>query len=144
MHYDIESLFWLKLIGLILGMVIVLSLFNALMRKVLKVKKKKMFSSNYVNPLHKKLDQITRGVFLLFLIVGSLYNISRIPLDPILALEPYVVLAFLIISTELLRAYMEWKYAENVNDYKYTLVTLAFAILVTGVIFYAGFQFWFE
>ncbi|WP_226537448.1 DUF4181 domain-containing protein [Fictibacillus halophilus] len=103
-------------------------IFNNVMRKWLKVEKKEFFSYNHVNHRHKKIDWIIRITFLLLLIISTTINIMRMQkgLEKMWFLETYVILFIFIIVTETARAWMERKYAENRNDYKFTIVHLVF------------------
>jgi Domain of unknown function (DUF4181) len=103
-------------------------IFNRVIRKWLKVEKKKFFSYNHVNHKHKKIDWMIRITFLLLLIISTTINIMRMQkgLEKLWFLETYVILFIFIIVTETARAWMERKYAENRNDYKFTIVQLVF------------------
>jgi hypothetical protein len=103
-------------------------IFNKVMRKWLKVEKKKFFSYNQVNHKHIKIDWIIRITFLLLLIISTTMNIMRMQkgLEKIWFLETYVILFIFIIVTETARALMERKYAENRNDFKFTIIQLVF------------------
>ncbi|MGM0846424.1 MAG: DUF4181 domain-containing protein, partial [Bacillota bacterium] len=95
---------------------------NKLIRKKLKVKKKKMFSYNHLNEKHKKIDWTIRGSFIILLLVSF---ISKISLDfQVTAwyLETHNQIIGFIILSEAVRAVMENRYAENSNDYKFTLI----------------------
>lgn len=119
--------FWLKIFLLIALYSLLIYLFNKLTMKWLNVKKK-FFSENHVHNNHKKMDWIIRITFLVILIISAIINIMRIQkgLESIWFLETYVVLFVFIIVTEAARALMEQKYAENKNDYKFTIVRLMF------------------
>jgi hypothetical protein len=120
--------FWLKVFLLIALYSLLIYLFNKLTMKWLNVEKKKFFSDNHVHNNHKKIDWIIRITFLVILIISAIINIMRIQkgLEKIWFLETYVVLFIFIIVTEAARALMERKYAENRNDYKFTIVRLMF------------------
>jgi heme O synthase-like polyprenyltransferase len=74
------------------------------------------------------MDWIIRITFLVIVIISAIINIMRIHngLEKIWYLETYVVLFVFIIVTEAARALMERRYAENRNDYKFTIVRLMF------------------
>lgn len=120
--------FWLKVFLLIALYGLLIYIFNKLTRKWLNVEKKKFFSDNHVHNNHKKIDRIIRITFLVILIISAIINIIRIQkvLEKIWFLETYVVLFIFIIVTEAARAIMEQKYAENRNDFKFTIVRLVF------------------
>jgi hypothetical protein len=120
--------FWLKVFLLIALYGVFIFVFNKLTRKWLNVEKKKFFSDNHVHNNHKKIDWIIRITFLVIVIISAIINIMRIHngLEKIWFLETYVVLFVFIIVTEVARALMERRYAENRNDYKFTIVRLMF------------------
>ena len=132
--YGGDSSFWLKLFLLLLMIGLLMFLFNTITRKLLKVKKRKAFSYNYLNGLHKKIDWTIRIIFVVAIIVGGLINASRLPMNPILFLEPYFLVFALIFITEIITAVMEWKYEENRNAYIFTILQLVFiAILLLSI-----------
>jgi len=114
-------------------------LFSRIVRRILKVEKKKMFSYNHLNEWHKKIDWTIRIVFIVVMIVGVIINSSRFPLNPILFLEPYFLLIMLTFSTEIVTAVMEWKYAENRNSYIFTVLQLIFIAILLLTMFITGF-----
>ena len=68
------------------------------------------------------------------MIIGFIVNTTRLPLDPILFLEPYFSLIMLVFLTEIVTAVMEWKYAENRNAYIFTVLQLIYiAILLFSI-----------
>ncbi|WP_286166413.1 DUF4181 domain-containing protein [Bacillus sp. E(2018)] len=101
--------------------------FNKIIRKWLKVEKKKLFSYNHLNRSHKKIDWTIRIASVFILIISSIINIYRT--EKLWILESYVLVFLFIIVSETVRAVMEWRYAENKNDYLYTMIQLAFVIL---------------
>ncbi|MEK5069172.1 DUF4181 domain-containing protein [Sporosarcina sp. FSL K6-1508] len=132
--YGVDSSFWLNFFLFLLLIGLLMFLFNAIVRKILKVKKKKAFSYNHLNEQHKKIDWTIRIVFVVAIIVGGIINASRLPLIPILFLEPYFLLFIVIFLTEIVTAFMEWKYAENRNAYIFTVLQLIFmAILLLSI-----------
>lgn len=138
-YYGVKSSFWLKLILLLVMAGLLFFSFSAIMRRILKVEKKKPFLHNHVNPLHKKIDWIIRITFIVAMIIGSIIHISRKPLNSILFFEPYFLLFMFIFLTEIVRAVMEWKYADNRNAYILTVVELAFITILLLLIFITDF-----
>lgn len=113
--------------GLILMVVIYgicLFLINKFTSKWLNVKKKKLFSYDYVNDKHKKIDWIIRITFVFFLIIGAFINISRDSLNTLWSLQAAILIFASIIVTEIVRIIMEKIYSENKNDYIFTAIQL--------------------
>ncbi len=129
-YYGVESSFWLKFFLFLFVLWLIMFLFSAIVRRILKVEKKKVFSYNHLNERHKKIDWTIRIAFIVAIIVGGIINASRLPLNPILFLEPYFLLCMLIILAEIVTAVMEWKYGENRNAYIFTVLQLIFIIIL--------------
>ena len=123
-------IFWLKMILVIVIITFLTYILTELIRRWLKVEKKKMFSPNHVNDMHKKIDWTLRIVFLAVLLVYAFYIVERGFSYRIWFLEPWFILFISIIVTESVRAFMEWKYAENKKNYIFTLCQLALTILI--------------
>ena len=122
--------FLIKLIVFLISIVLVLITFNYTVRKLLGVDRKKWFSYNYINERHKKLDWTVRTVFLIILLFSYFYTVSNIELIIEWYFQPAFIVIILIIISELLRAFMEWKYAENKKAYIATILELCFTISV--------------
>lgn len=132
-----ESISILSFILFIFAFWLVLFLFGEVTRRLLKVERKKMFSNNYVNPLHKKIDRMVRYSIVAVMIIGGIINIARFPAT-ILFLEPYFLLVVLIFLSETVTVVIEYKYVENRNAFVFTLLQLAFIMLCL-----VAFYFWF-
>ncbi|HLS09092.1 DUF4181 domain-containing protein [Lentibacillus sp.] len=108
-------------------MVLLISVFNAIMRKVLNVKRRKVFGNDHVNELHKKGDVFFRGHSVVAIIVAVIV----FPGNPLaVAWASIVAIAF----GEIFRAFVEWKYKKDTNDYLYTIFQMIFILTVFYVI----------
>jgi hypothetical protein len=114
-------------------------LFNALMRKLLKVERPKAFSHNHVNDTHKKIDWSIRILFIFLMLIGGFINATRLDEETYLFLETWFLLFVLVFITETIRAVMERKYAKNPNAYLYTVSQMVFATLLVIVVFSTDF-----
>lgn len=130
--YGTGIMFWLKLL-FALGLILLLaSVFNAAMANYLNVEKTNLFMSNHVNELHKKIDWIIRISFVIILL-GTSFFVRKNPEGAVWYLQTwFVVLAFLMVS-EIIRAFMEWKYSENPKTYILTISQLIFVIVLLWV-----------
>lgn len=137
----VEPAFGAKLLLLIGFILLSAYLFNAMMLKWLKVDKPKFFSYNHVNDTHKKTDWSLRGVFMVLLVIGYVVNNERLAQaqEPIVWLQTWVMLFAFVVSTEIVRAFMEWKYADNPKTYLVTVSSLAFLVIVMSSIFMTDF-----
>ncbi|MGF3104436.1 DUF4181 domain-containing protein [Rossellomorea sp. DUT-2] len=136
--------FWLKFILFIAGYALLIFLFNKGMRKLFNVKKKKIFSYHHLNEKHKKIDWTIRITFALLIVVGGFYNATQSPLERIWFLKTHILLIVLILLSETVTAVMEKRYAENRNDYKFTISQLVFLSLSVLLIFSTDFLGLFE
>lgn len=120
--------FEVKIIIFIIGCFVSIMTSNAVLRKVLNVKKRKFFSYNFVNDLHKKGEWIIRISFFVIFIAINIYVINN-------SFTPYFIYAFIAFGIILsgFRAIIEKKYAENPRDYLYTLSELGFAFIIIFV-----------
>ncbi|MBC2726078.1 DUF4181 domain-containing protein [Desulfosporosinus sp.] len=137
--YGLGPKFWQELFLLITIVLLSLVSFNAVVRKLLNVEKKNLFSSHYVNEKHKKIDWTIRIIFLVVLLIGHFVNISRDPMDWIWFFEPWFLMMGLVPATEVARAIIEYKYAENRNDYKLTISQLVFIFILFFTLFWSDF-----
>lgn len=137
--YVVEPSFWLRLILVLTVFIGLTTLFNAIIRKWLKVEKPKAFSHNHVNDRHKKIDWTLRIFFIVLMIIGASVNAGRIGQEPYLFLQPWVLLFVLVFTSEIIRAVMERKYAENPNAYLSTIYQSAFILVLLIVLFSTGF-----
>lgn len=128
--YGLGPKFWLDLFLMLTILLLLLVSFNAIMRKLLKVEKKKLFSYNYVNEKHSKIDWTIRIIIIVVLLIGTYVNNTRDRMDWIWFFEPWHIMMVFIVATEISRAIMEFKYAENRNAYKLTIGQLVFIVVI--------------
>ncbi|WP_144511286.1 DUF4181 domain-containing protein [Bacillus sp. FJAT-22090] len=116
---------WGMIALFVFSLFVLIFIFNTIMAKVLKVEKRSLFSAKFVNKLHKKIEGILRITFLIIYIIFTMRQIE----SPELTNSPWYFLSILMIYLvldELVRAFMEWKYAINRKEYIYTLSELLF------------------
>lgn len=142
--YEVGLDFWFKLIFLMAIIVILIYSFSALMRNWLKVEKRQGFFSQYhVNKKHGKIDWTIRIIFVILifflLILSGRGQVEDGETGWYMWFHPSYLLFGLIIVTECLRAFMEWKYAENKRAYIVTLSELGFGIILIVSMFMTDF-----
>lgn len=115
---------FVKLIFLISIFGVCSFIINKFIREWLNVEKKKIFSDNFVNDTHRKIERIIGITFICFVFIGVLINISREPLKPIWFLETQFLLFAFIIVLQIVRIIMGKRYAENKNDYIFSAIQL--------------------
>ncbi|MCM3708007.1 MULTISPECIES: DUF4181 domain-containing protein [Cytobacillus] len=128
--YGIDPMFGPKLLLLVTVVVASMYFFELGLRKWLKVEKKKFFSYNHINDKHKKVDWTIRIGFVVTILSGGIFNMTRDPMEWLWFFEPWFLLFVFIGVSESARAFMEWKYAENRRSYIVTLINLAFVLIL--------------
>lgn len=136
--YVIEPMFWMKLVFVLAILSLLIFIFNSLMRKYLKVEKRKAFSYNHVNKKHEKIDWMIRIIYIMIILITSFYQIRNINGVSWYFELWFITLMYLIIS-EIVRAFMEWKYSENRREYIFTISQLIFILLLLGISFISDF-----
>lgn len=111
----------LKIVIVIAGMCVVCFTFSYFMRKLLKVENKKWFSYNHVNELHKKLDWAIRITSTVVIIASTYFKFYDESIEIPWYFDVWFILILLIILSESVRAFMEWKYDTNRKAYILTL-----------------------
>ncbi|UOE96335.1 DUF4181 domain-containing protein [Alkalihalobacillus sp. LMS39] len=78
---------------------------------------------------------ITSVVFM----VGFFITFTREPADISWFVQPWFILVMFVIVSELVTAVMERKYAENPNDYKFTVSQVIFLLIVLFTLYITDF-----
>ena len=130
---------WVEIGLIVIAMIVLMFIFNRVMAKVLKVEKKRLFSFNHVNELHKKIDGILRITYLAVYIVFSFRMIETGEFANSAWYFIGIVFIYFLLD-ELLRAFMEWKYATNRKDYLYTLSEMLFMSSIILVLVQTNFM----
>lgn len=136
--YIVETIFWIKLIIVLAILSLIMFIFNYLMKKYLKVEKRKTFSYNHVNEKHKKIDWVIRISFIIVMLITSFYQ-SRNINGVNWYFEFWFVILMFLTTSEMVRAFMEWKYSENRKEYIFTISQLIFILALLGVSFASNF-----
>lgn len=136
--YSIEPLFYIKLFFLLAIFFLLMFVFNSIIRKYLKIEKRKVFSYAYVNEKHKKIDWIIRISFIIILFISNLYQRRNIGEVKWYFEIWFIAFVFIVIS-DLFRAFMEWKYAENPKTFIFTISQLIFILGLLGILFASNF-----
>lgn len=131
---------WLEIGLVILGIVVLISILNFILRKLLKIEKEKkdFFSYDYINEQHRKIERWVRWSWVLVsLIAFSLILYRELPVIF------YLFLFIAWIATDaFVRAYFQWKHSEQPKQAILTLSEMAVWIsAVTFVIYFDVFNF---
>lgn len=131
---------------LIIAVVLLLSVFyllDRLLRHYLKLEKVNFFKNNYVNDKHQKIDWTLRFILVFGYLVMAIIMSSgeKTTTTFFFVFVSYSLLNAIVL--ELVRAYMQKKYAENKNEYIPTLIQLSLLIIVVPTLLYTRFFGWF-
>lgn len=132
-----EPMFWLKLLCIIAILMLLMYVFNRILRSVLKVERP-LFSNSFVNDKHKKMDWIIRTIFLAVIFVGIVVSYPKEFDEIVWYMNPYYLVFVMLAVTEGTRAVMEWKYASR-KDYMFTISQLIFGLLLVVLLFSTDF-----
>ncbi|SHG61538.1 DUF4181 domain-containing protein [Ornithinibacillus halophilus] len=137
--YGVEHDFVVKIGVLLLVIILLMFFFNMIMSKWFNVKGKNFFSLNYVNEKHKKMDRIIRVLTIISLLVGFAINAKRDPGNWYWFLQPWSIIYFSVLLSQIVRGYMEKKYDSNPNAYKLTISETLFMFILVIVIINTSF-----
>lgn len=131
---------------LIVAVVLLLSVFyllDVLLRRYLKLEKVNFFKNNYVNDKHQKIDWTLRFMLVFGYLVMAIIMSSgeKTTTTFFFVFVSYSLLNAIVL--ELVRAYMQKKYAENKNEYIPTLIQLSLLIIVVPTLLYTKIFGWF-
>ncbi|WP_164667314.1 DUF4181 domain-containing protein [Virgibacillus doumboii] len=108
--------FWGNLVILGATLLLVFFIFNTIMRKILRVERKKLFSQNHVNESHKKIDRYIWIASILTIIVSYFIFLFNYHNHYLIENYQWIFLAIGVVSAllqEAVRAVMEWKYKKG-------------------------------
>ncbi|MGE8037139.1 DUF4181 domain-containing protein [Lysinibacillus sp. NPDC093692] len=118
------------LILFLMVLLLIISIFGFVIRKLLGVERKKWFSYDYVNERHKKLDLSVRIIYLSLVFISSYYKFNNDNVRITWYFELWFIIIVFLVTSEMLRAFMEWKYAENKKDAVATIAEMMFMISI--------------
>ncbi|MFJ7954249.1 DUF4181 domain-containing protein [Lysinibacillus sp. NPDC096418] len=119
---------FLIFIIILIGLWFCIVTFSLGMRKILKVERKKWFSYNHINDVHKKIDWAIRITFTILVLAYTFYLIFTNSPEFTGDIELWMVFLVFLVVTESVRAYMEWRYVENRKAYVLTIIEMVFFI----------------
>ncbi|ANU09478.1 hypothetical protein A1A1_11842 [Planococcus antarcticus DSM 14505] len=134
-----ESEVALRFILFVCGSIVSIYLVDMVLKKILKVEKKKSSSTRYINDLHRKWDRmisVGSGVLVLITLLIA-FEYSSVFSSYLFMLGVIPVILQLLVQVG-----FEKKYAENPNEYLYTLlgaVTMSVSIITLLFIFSPSF-----
>ncbi len=125
-----EEGFWAEFIIILLVIILLAGGIPSIFRYKMDADKRKWFSYNHINKLHKNIDwtlRITTG----FLILTSAIFIHNKPL------LISIILAIFIIGQIGIQAFIEWKFSNNRKNFQVSLIQLSLTFIS-----FSGFFLW--
>ncbi|WP_042426042.1 DUF4181 domain-containing protein [Geomicrobium sp. JCM 19039] len=128
----------MNLLLILSGVLVLLFIFNLIMRKVLNVEKRSHFLMKSVNRTHSIIDWGIRITFIVLIVIGLAYAYENPePLPWFVHNWMYIfIISFLLL--DVVRAYFEWKHDPEKNRYLHTLSQVAFLLVVVIVLYTTG------
>lgn len=122
-----SKMVWVKFIGFILLVILIISLVNLVLRKIFKIKNEGngLFSFNYVNKLHLKIDLSIKVIAAIAYIICFYLLVSK-------GYSLNVFLVSIIIFTILdhsVQAVFEWKYSQNPKKIILTISEMSLIVI---------------
>lgn len=134
-NYGMLPGFWTEFIIIILIIILLVGIIPAVFRYKMRADKKKWFSYNHINKLHKKIDWTLRIVYMISLIVSAIFFYTK----PLLI---SIILAVFVLSQISVQAFIEWKFSENRKNFKVSLIQLGLTLItLVGVFFWIKYYF---
>lgn len=127
--------FWTEPIIIILFTILLVGIIPAIFRYKMGADKKKWFSYNHINKLHKKIDWTLSIIYMISLIVSAIFFYTK----PLLI---SIILAVFVLSQISVQAFIEWKFSENRKNFKVSLIQLGLTLItLVGVFFWIKYYF---
>lgn len=123
---------WLKFGISILIMAIIITIVKRLLRKKLKIEKvrRKPFSYNHINELHKKVDWRLRIISMMILFLSLAYIINN-PANIYLFI---IIVVLLGVLDYMVRAFFEWRYSEEPKQSILTITEMLLVVVATVIV----------
>jgi hypothetical protein len=133
------GLFFLKIIFVILIYILLNYVCHLGISRCLGVGRRKLLAHEIINKHHEKADKFTRMFTLAALFIGLILNIIYDFSESRWYLQPYFYFINLLISSQLVKAYMERKYIEDKREFTYTLFETGFTAILLVLLVTTGF-----
>ncbi|KIL51558.1 hypothetical protein KP77_10700 [Jeotgalibacillus alimentarius] len=120
----------------------VLLLFRPVVGRMMGVDPQKIsLKRHYINETHKKIEWVLFGALITVIITVFIIQVPLIFNDEGLKwyLDPMPWILVLLVISESIKAYLEWKHEENRRNYKLTLLGTGLVILLAVIIIPTGF-----
>lgn len=129
LNYGMPPGVWTELIIILVIAILLAGVLPEIVRYCMKADKKKWFSYNHINKLHKKIDWTLRILSIVSMLVSAILFYRQPFLIPL-------ILAILGLSQISTQAYIEWRFSENRKNYQVSLIQLGLTFIAFAGAFY--------
>lgn len=137
--FEVEGAFWLNLLILFIVFFVVIYLFELVVRKILNLERRKIFSYNHINKIHERIDWSIRISFIFILLAAYIFSYYY----SFWYIQPYIILVIFIVVSGIARAILEFKYVPNRKEALFTILQLVFHLLLFGGVVWIASTGWF-
>lgn len=137
--FEVEGAFWLNLLILLIVFFVVIYLFELVVRKILNLERRKIFSYNHINKIHERIDWSIRISFIFILLAAYIFSYYY----SFWYIQPYIILVIFIVVSGIARAILEFKYVPNRKEALFTILQLVFHLLLFGGVVWIASTGWF-
>ncbi|MCM3757128.1 DUF4181 domain-containing protein [Sporosarcina aquimarina] len=128
-NYGMPTGFWTEFIIIIVSIILLVGIIPAIFRYKMGADKKKWFSYNHINKLHKKIDWKLRIVYMISIIVSAIIYYKQ----PLLI---SIILAVFVLSQIGVQAFIEWKFSENRKNFQVSIIQFGLTFITLAGVFF--------
>lgn len=128
-NYGMPTGFWTEFIIIILIIILLVGIIPAMFRYKMRADKKKWFSYNHINKLHKKIDWTLRIVYMISLIMSAIFFYTK----PLLL---SIILAVFVLCQIGVQAFIEWKFSENRKNFQVSIIQFGLTFIALAGLFF--------
>lgn len=131
---DLDPIIRIKLIVFLISYLALTFIFSCFMRSYLKVEKQEGFFRKHVNDRHKKVEHILT-IIVVALFIGAYFYEKRSANGTGGFFLNGIILVSSVVVSNIVQAFMEWKYSENRKKYMLTLSESIFSLVLFAIAF---------
>ena len=120
--------------------ILAIALFSLVIRRMIGVRQRKWFSYDHINERHRKLEWRVRIGFVIIILLNTVIVFATGAVeDPPWYMEVWWLIFVFVVVTELLRAYMEYRFVDDRKAMAATLFEVIFGTVLLGSAIATGF-----
>ena len=120
--------------------ILAIALFSLVIRRMMGVRQRKWFSYDHINERHRKLEWRVRIGFIIIILLNTVIVFATGAVeDPPWYMEVWWLIFVFVVVTELLRAYMEYRFVDDRKAMAATLSEAIFDAVLLGSAIATGF-----